>query len=109
MLLAQVIEFGAILREVIEFPSTSLGCNHLPVALPQSPVRAEMLVKSLVAIPLSALEDGNERFALQRVNDTGPNLFGIGSLPQLKEGSHEIDQVAGLVSYGSVILSLIHI
>ena len=68
MILTQVMELGAVLREVIEFPSPTLGSNDLPIPFSQGSVRAEMLVKSFVATPLSALENGGEGLALERID-----------------------------------------
>ena len=60
MILTQVIELGAVLREVIEFPSPTLGGNDLPIPFSQGPVRAEMLIKGFVGCPLFAFEDRKE-------------------------------------------------
>lgn len=60
VILTNVIKFGAILREVIEFPSPTLGGNDLPIPFSQGPVRAEMLIKGFVGCPLFAFEDRKE-------------------------------------------------
>ena len=60
MILTQVVELGAVLREVIEFPSPTLGSNDLPIPFSQGSVRAEMLVKGFVGCPLFPFEDRKE-------------------------------------------------
>lgn len=114
---SEVIEFGAVFGEVVEFPAAEFCRGDLPVARAEGAIFLVVEVERVVGLALLSSKNGKEGFSDEGVdsslvhhfhkglpltswsfhsNSPASDFFGIRSFSRFEGGGHEVDEVGGL-------------
>ena len=98
---SEVVEFGAVIGEVVEFPFTSLGGGDFPVAGAEGTVGGVVEVERVVWCRLGTLENEGEGLAFEGIDDSVYDFALILGTGEFEEGGEEVDEMGRLIGDGS--------
>ena len=101
MLGGEVVEFGAVIGEVVEFPTAHFGRGDLPVAGAEGAVFREVEVEGIVGLAFFVGEDGEEGFSDEGIDGAIAYFVWVRSISDFQGGGHEVNEVGGLVGGGA--------
>lgn len=97
---SEVVEFGAVIGEVVEFPFTSLGGGDFPVAGAEGTVGGVVEVERVVWCRLGTLENEGEGLAFEGIDDSVCDFALILGTGEFEEGGEEVDEMGRLIGDG---------
>ena len=96
MFLGEVVHFGAVFFNVVEFPFSSAAfCDEFPVAIADGAVALVFPEDGFAALDCLAFEDGEEGGAFD-----GDFIGGVRCFSEVEAGGHEVDEVGGVFCPG---------